>query len=254
MDRQTTMRLIPYDAHVNIRVAEPALTPEQCLRAAEAAGLQAVGLITRFSEIQSSPDQWRKRLEVLGRSSGVQLLAGVRAEILDISGHLDISSGAAQQFPLVLAHLSERTAGIGHDVPVRWERLVDNIFAALLDVVDDGRCNVLAYPFNLGRFPAPITPAQLPVERVEQLGDAMAEAEIACELSNRAWWWYPELSVAQFTEDFAQVLQAFSRCGVKFIAGSDSHDVSGVGNLRYVQRLMGAAGVELSQLVDLTRL
>ena len=154
----------------------------------------------------------------------------------------------------MLAHLSERTAGIGHDVPVRWERLVDNIFACLLGVVDEGRCNVLAYPFNLGRFPAPITPAQLPVERVEQLGDAMADAEIACELSNRAWWWYPELSVGQFTEDFAQVLQAFSRCGVKFIAGSDSREVSGVGNLRYVQRLMGAAGVELSQLVDLTRL
>ncbi len=254
MDRQTTMRLIPYDAHVNTSLDEQGLAPEQCLRAAEAAGLQAVGLVARFGEVQSSPDQWRERLGQLGRSSPVQLLAGVQAELLDASGHLDISSSAAEQFPLVLAHLSERTAGIGHDVPVRWERLVDNIFAALLGVVDEGRCNVLAYPFNLGRFPAPITPAQLPVERVEQLGEAMAEAEVACELSNRAWWWYPELTVAQFTEDFAQVLRAFSRGGVKFIVGSDSRDVSGVGNLRYVRRLMQEAGVELSQLVDLTRL
>ncbi len=137
---------------------------------------------------------------------------------------------------------------------VRWERLVDNIFACLIGAVTSGLCNVLAYPFNLGRFPAPLTPAQLPVARLEELGDAMAQAGVVCELSNRAWWWYPDLSVTEFAEEFALVLRAFSRCGVKFIAGSDATEPSGVGNLRYVERLMRAAGLERSQLVDLTRL
>ena len=82
----------------------------------------------------------------------------------------------------------------------------------------------------------------------------MAAAEVACELCNRAWWWYPDLPVDEFTEEFARVLQAFSRCGVKFIAGSDCCDIDGVGNLRYVQRLMQQAGIQRSQLVDIARL
>ncbi len=248
------MGLIPGDGHVNISPAQQGPSPEQCLRAAEAAGLEAVGLVANFGEVQANLGEYRERLEAVGRDSPVRVIAAVQAEILDSSGHVDISSNAREQCALVLAYLSTRTAGIGHDVPVRWERLVDSIFSCLLGVVAGGLFNLLAYPFNLGRFPAPISPAQLPVERLEELGTAMAEAEVACELSNRAWWWYPELSVAQFTEEFAHVLRVFSRCGVKFIAGSDSRDSSGVGNLRYVGRLMHEAGVELSQLVDLTRL
>ncbi len=120
--------------------------------------------------------------------------------------------------------------------------------------IETGLVNVLAYPFNLGRFPAPITPGELPIERLEELGDAMAAAEVACELCNRAWWWYPSLSISEFTEEFARVLQAFSRCGVKFIAGSDCRSIDGVGNLRYVQRLIQQAGIQRSQLVDITRL
>ena len=65
---------------------------------------------------------------------------------------------------------------------------------------------------------------------------------------------YPDLPVGEFTEEFARVLQAFSRCGVKFIAGSDCCDINGVGNLRYVQRLMQQAGIQRSQLVDIARL
>ena len=248
------MRLIPYDGHVNISPVPEGLPAEEAVRAAEAAGLEAVGLVASFSQLQAGPGEHLARLKLLAPTSPLHLLPAVQADILDSTGHLGMSVTGCEQFPLVLASLSERTVGVGRDVPVRWERLVDNIFTSLLGAVNSGVLNVLAYPFNLGRFPAPLTPAQLPTERVEELGDAMAAAEVACELSNRAWWWYPELPIVRFTEEFAQVLQVFSRCGVKFIAGSDSRDISGIGNLRYVQRLMRAAGLERSQLVDLTRL
>ena len=253
-EAEQSMRLVPYDAHVNISPVQEGLPAEEALRAAEAAGLEAVGLVVGFNQLPAGPGDHLARLKVLAPTSPVHLLPAVQAEILDSAGHLGMSVSASEQFPLVLGCLSERTVGVGHDVPVRWERLVDNIFASLLGAVSSGGLNVLAYPFNLGRFPAPLTPTQLPTERVEELGDAMTAAEVACELSNRAWWWYPELPIARFTEEFAQVLRVFSRCGVKFIAGSDSRDITGVGNLRYVQRLMRAAGVERSQLVDLTRL
>ena len=248
------MRLISCDAHINIDGDSGPISPGQLLRAAEAAGLQAVGLVTSYGAFETSAGDCAKRLRAVGSVSPVQVVPAIQAEILDASGQISAPASACQPFSLVLAHLSERTAGVGHKVPARWEKLIDNIFASLMGGIEAGLFNVLGYPFNLGRFPAPVTPGELPTERLEELGDAMAAAEVACELCNRAWWWYPNLSVSEFTEEFARVLQAFSRCGVKFVAGSDSRSISGVGNLCYVQRLMEAARVERSQLVDLTRL
>ncbi len=248
------MRLISYDAHVNIDGAWQASEPSQLLRTAEAAGLQAVGLVTSYRVVDTNVSDRAERLRAVASASPVHVVPAIQTEILDTSGQISAPASACQPFPLVLAHLSERTAAVGHDVPVRWEKLIDNIFASLMGGIETGLVNVLAYPFNLGRFPAPITPGELPTERLEELGDAMAAAEVACELCNRAWWWYPSLSISEFTEEFARVLQAFSRCGVKFIAGSDCRSIDGVGNLRYVQRLMQQAGIQRSQLVDITRL
>jgi len=248
------MRLISYDAHVNIGDASRTSDPGQFVRAAEAAGLQAVALVTSYDVIDTNTTDRAEQLRAVASASAVQVVPAIQTEILDTSGRIRAPASACQSFSLVLAHLSERTGAIGRDVPVRWEQLIDNIFASLMGAIETGLVNVLAYPFNLGRFPAPVTPGELPTERLEELGDAMAAAEVACELCNRAWWWYPDLPVGEFTEEFARVLQAFSRCGVKFIAGSDCCDINGVGNLRYVQRLMQQAGIQRSQLVDIARL
>ncbi len=248
------MRLISYDAHVNINSASGTSDPAQFVRAAEAAGLQAIAIVTNYTVVETNIDERVERLRTAASGSPVQVVPAIQAEILDTSGRIRAPDSACQSFSLVLAHLSERTAAVGHDVPVRWEKLMDSIFASLTGAIESGLVNVLAYPFNLGRFPAPVTPGELPTERVEELGDVMAAAEVACELCNRAWWWYPDLPLGQFTEEFARVLQAFSRCGVKFIAGSDCCGIDGVGNLRYVQRLMQQAGIQRSQLVDITRI
>ncbi len=248
------MRLISYDAHVNLDAASETSEVGQFVRAAEAAGLQAVALVTSYAAAGSSAADAAERLRVVASASRVQVIPALQTEILDTSGRIRAPASICQSFPLVLVNLGEQTAAVGHDVPVRWAQLIDNIFASLMGAIGTGLVNVLAYPFNLGRFPAPVTPGELPTDRVEELGDAMAAAEVACELCNRAWWWYPDLSVDEFTEEFARVLQAFSRCGVKFIAGSDCSDINGVGNLRYVQRLMQEAGIQRSQLVDIAQL
>jgi len=248
------MRLISYDAHVNMSDPGSTAGSSELVKAAEAVGLEAIALVVVPSSLEASPEDHVRRLEAVGHTSTIRVVPALQTEILDTSGRLSASEQVCNTFPLVLAHLSAATEGVGCRVPVRWEKLLDNIFSSLIEAVSSGQINVVAYPFNLGRSEAPIAPAQLPTERVEQLGDAMAAAGVVCELCNQTWWWYPQLSVVEFTEEFAPVLQAFSRCGVKFIAGSDCHSPQGVGNLRYVQRLMRRCGIERSQLVDLARL
>ena len=41
---------------------------------------------------------------------------------------------------------------------------------------------------------------------------------------------------------------------MKFVAGSDARAAGAVGNLRFLERLADLAGLEKSQLVDLSRL
>ncbi len=247
------MRPLPYDAHIHTSFSDGQDSAADCLRAAEACGLEAVAFTDHFNFGESQIAQRLQLLTRLAQDSSVHLISGVQAEIVDNAGHLTIPTTAAQKFKLVMVHLSAQTQGIGQQVPVRLDRLIDNIFECLINAIKHSEVNVLAYPFNLGRLPAPLTPAQLPTSRLRELAALMYEEEVAFELDNRAWWWYPQLSVAQFTEEFSQLIRLFSQAGVKFIVGSNAHCAAGVGNMRYVRRLMQHAGLELSQLVDLTR-
>ena len=247
------MRPLPYDAHIHTSSSDGQDSGADCLRAAEACGLQAVAFADHFDFQESQIPQRLQLLARLAEDSSVQIVPAVEAEIVDVAGYLTIPTPAAEKFKLVMVHLSAQTEGVGQQVPVRLDQLIDNIFECLLNTVQRDEINVLAHPFDLGRFPAPLTPGQLPPPRLRELAMLMYEQEVALELHNCAWWWYPQLSVQQFTEEFGQVLGIFSQAGVKFIVGSGAHCAAGVGNMRYVRRLMEQAGLELSQLVDLTR-
>jgi len=82
----------------------------------------------------------------------------------------------------------------------------------------------------------------------------MFEREVAFELYAPIHRAFPALSIEQFTCEYNAVLAIFRAAGIKFIAGSGARYVEAVGNSRYCRRLMAAAGIELSQLVDLNRL
>ena len=247
------MRPLPYDAHIHTSFSDGQDSPADCLRAAEACELQAIAFPDHFDFQESQISQRLQLLARLAADSQVHLVSAVEAGIVDVAGHLTIPTVAAEKFKLVMVHLSPQTEGIGQQVPVRLEQLIDNIFACLLNTVQRPEVNVLSQPFNLGRFPAPLTPARLPASRLRELAARMYQQGAALALGNCAWWWYPQLSVAQFTEEYSRLLRIFSRAGVKFIVGSGAHCAAGVGNMRYVRRLMEHAGLELSQLVDLTR-
>lgn len=247
------MRPLPYDAHIHTSLSDGQDAPADCLRAAEACGLRAVAFADLYDFQESQIPERLQLLARLAQDSQVHLVPAVEAEIVDVTGHLTIPTAVAEKFKLVMVHLSSQTQGIGREVPVRIDRLIDNIFESLVNTIRREEVNVLAHPLNLGRFPAPLTPGQLPVSGLRELARLMYEQEVAFELSNRAWWWYPQLSVEQFTEEASGVVRIFSQEGVKFIVGSDARCAVGVGNMRYVRRLMEQSGVELSQLVDLSR-
>lgn len=248
------IRDFPYDAHVCTSLSLGADDPAECVRAAAAAGLRAVALTDYYDQEES---QIPARLAAYARAAqggGVHVVAGAECSILDPQGRLTLSESAAQSFPLVLARLSPLTEGVARATPVRLATLLENLLSALARACRRPHVNVLAAPFNLGRFPAALTPAQIPVSLLEDLAGVMHAEEVAFELNNTLWSWYPDLPPGEFLEEYATLVRVFSREGVKFVAGSEARVAHAVGNLRFVDRLAEIAGLEKSQLVDLTRL
>jgi histidinol phosphatase-like PHP family hydrolase len=248
------IRDLPYDAHVQTALGQGEDSPAQCVRAAEAAGLRALALVDHYDQEES---QAAARLEAYARAaerSRVRVVAGALCDILDPLGRLTLAEPACRQFPLVLVRLSPLTEGVARATPVRIDALLKNLLEALVRAVRRPGVNVLSAPFNLGRFTAAITPAQIPTALLEELAGVMRAEEVAFELNNTIWSWYPELSLEEFLDEYTTVVQAFSREGVKFVAGSEARSAAAVGNLRFVERLTEAAGLEKSQLVDLSRL
>lgn len=243
-----------YDAQVHTSLGLGQDPPGDCVRAAEAFGLEAVALTDHYDGEES---RIKPRLEEYTRAasrSGVRVIPGASCDILDPQGRLTLPELAAKPFALVLISLSPLTEGVAREVPVHLPSLLDNLYHALVHACRRPFVKVLAAPFALGRFPAPLTPEQIPVRMLEEVAGVMVEHEVAFELNNGIWTAYPDLPLAELTEQYGGLIKTFSREGVKFITGSGARTAEAVGHFNYASRLAMAAGLEKSQFVDLRRL
>jgi histidinol phosphatase-like PHP family hydrolase len=184
----------------------------------------------------------------------VAAIFGAECELLDATGRLSLPPGAEDDLPLVLATIGPNTRGIAREVPASRSRLLENVFGAYSAVVREERIEVLAEPFNLGRFPAPLGPADLPRAYVRDLARLMVKHEVALELSARAWWWHPALSLGEFARAWASILAVFAIEDVKFVAGTSATSAAAVGKNYFTRRMMRLSGIELSQVVNLRSL
>ncbi len=244
----------PHDAHTYSSFSEGRARVLEMVRAGEAAGLEAIAITDTIGPDTSGLDAHLGEIRRAAERSTITVIAGAVCTILDPDGRLSLPPGFEERLPIVLAGLGEQTRGIGMDVPASRSKLLDNVFGALSAVVRDGRVAVLADPFNLGRFPAPLSPADLPRAHVRDLARLMVKHEVALELSARAWWWHPSLTVGEFVRSWSSALGVFGREGVKFVAGTGARSPGEVGNNFFTRRIMRLSGVELSQVVNLRSL
>ena len=248
------MTPFPYDARVHTSAAGGRDGLVETARAASAVGLDVV-VVAASAEIEG--DELRDRLRTIAEVDGVSAVTvapGALAGITDQTGSLDLQEDAIGIAPITYATLTGRTRGIAVDPPAKKDRYISNLLQAMLGAVANPAVTALARPFNIGQFPAPLSPSQLPRGGLAEIADAMAERDVAFEVCSRMQWWFPELSVAAFTAEYAELLALFAAHRVKFVVSSGAHCSDGVGNLAYATRLLDTAGIGRSQVVDVPRL
>ncbi len=246
----------PHDAHTRTVLSDGTDTVAEMVRAGEALGLDAVA-ITDMVRLDTSAEDLRERAEQIHRASErspIEVIVGGECEILDATGRLSLPPDAEDDLPLVLAAVGPKTRGIAREVPASRSRLLENVFGAYSKVVRGGRVDVIADPFNLGRFPAPLGPADLPRAYVRDLARLMVEHAVALELSARAWWWHPALRTGEFARAWSSILSVFAIEDVKFVAGTGARSATEVGNNHFTRRMMRLSGIELSRVVNLRSL
>ncbi len=241
----------PHDAHTHTVLGDGEGTVLEMVRAAEAVGLDSIAITDRVDAETADLEERVRAVERVAARSRIAVIAGAELAILDARGTLGLPRADLGRARLVLAGLGEQTEGIATGVPADRSKLLDRVFAAYSAAVESGHVDVIANPFNLGRFPAPLTPEELPRAFVRDLAHLMADRDVALELAATAWWWHPELPLDEFARQWSSVLQAFARAGVKFVAGSDARSPAAVGNNHFTRRIMRLSGIELSQVVNL---
>lgn len=247
-------RPLPYDAHVHTTNSDGRNSLVECVRAAEACGLQAVAITDHLTDPQQDISGWVKAIVQADAASDTVVVPGVEGVILDASGRVSVSREQARMVRWVLVDMAWRTKGVGDNPPATLDGVLANVEAAMCAAAANPVVDAIAHPLNMGRFQACLNPEDFPRDMLARIASAMAEARCAFEIMNQAYWWHPELSVSEYVEQMVPILQLFAEAGVNFVVGSDAHSAGAVGNLTFCQTLMKAAGIGRDMLIDLMAL
>jgi histidinol phosphatase-like PHP family hydrolase len=244
---------IPYDCHTHTNMSDGRNSAEENVRQAEAVGLEMVVITDHYYPHHDDLSTRVERILAADAGSTIRVIPGMEVTVLDAQGKLHLTEREATLVQWVLADFGGSTRGLAVDPPAHLARYLDNVFSAALGAVQNPLVDALAHPFNLGRFPASVTPAQLPRSGLREVAAALAETDTAFEIMNQMSWWYPDMAEMQFTLEYADLLALMAEANVKFVLGSDAHSCGAVGAQGWCRRVMAMAGIEKSQVIDLPR-
>jgi histidinol phosphatase-like PHP family hydrolase len=243
-----------YDAHTHTTYSDGKNSVLDNARQAEAAGLEAVAITDHiFGPVDWLPG-YLAEIEVAGRQVAPLVIAGGEAVIAGPSGELSVQTRDVADLSLVLADLGGSTEGVGRDSPLTLEELVRTVVDCYVNACEHPYLDALAHPFNLGRFEARLSPEDLPRRALETVAEVMVRHDVAFEVMNQMSWWFPDLTVPEFSQQYYDLVLVFRDAGVKFLVGSDAHSCGAVGALTWSDRLLRAAQIPRNQIVNLAAL
>lgn len=244
-----------YDLHTHSLFSDGRDSVWDMVRAAEAAGLDAVAITDHVeSDKWGNPvadwvDACLRETEAIRGKVKVRLFVGIEASLIDQKGRATVTPQLYRTVDLVLCGIEWGTLGIAQNPPENKVALQRNLVTAYGNLALNPWVDIIAHPFNLGRFQNPLCLSEIAKSAVREIAAAFREGNKAFELNNTIWWWFPHQTPDEVMREYAQIVEEFALAGVKFVWGSDAHSLHGVGNLRWVERLAQTVGLTPSHFL-----
>ena len=239
-----------YDLHTHSLFSDGRDSVLDMVRAAEAAGLDTLAVTDHVEAdrwgnlIVDWLDGLLREVEAIRGKAKIRLLVGIEASLIDLKGRATITPQVYNLVDLVLCGIEWGTSGIAQNPPENKVALQRNLVTAYGNLAMNPWVDIIAHPFNLGRFPSPLRLSEIATSAVREIAAAFREGNKVFELNNTLWWWFPNQSPEEVLRDYARIVEEFAVAGVKFVWGSDAHSLHGVGNLRWVERLAQIVGLK----------
>lgn len=160
------------------------------VRAAEAAGLDTLAITDHVeadrwgNPIVDWLDSMLREVEAIRGKAKVRLLVGIEASLLDTKGHATVTPQVYNIVDLVLCGIEWGTLGIAQNPPESKVALQRNLVTAYGNLAMNPWVDIIAHPFNLGRFPSPLRLSEIATSAVREIAAAFREGNKAFELNN----------------------------------------------------------------------
>jgi histidinol phosphatase-like PHP family hydrolase len=183
------------------------------------------------------------------------LLAGAEAEILSAKGDVMISEETYYKLDFVIAH-ALKVEGLHRNTPAKKSTFIDNHIAAYINVANHPLVDCIGHPFNFGRLKPDfqISLDDFPDDLIQQMAAAMKATDTLFDMMNEVWWWYPDVTINDFENQYKRIIKICTREGVKFVTSSDAHMHQGIGNIGWSVRMLQECDVPEAQIFNLNDL
>jgi putative hydrolase len=223
------------DYHVHSTFSDGASTLAENVRAARERGLRTLCLVDHVRRDTSWLPDFAAAVARYRQQSGLHVLAGVEAKILNTSGQLDLPPGLdGIDLVLVADHQFPTDTGPAHPAHVRdvirngsmtADEAIERLCEATANAVGaTDRVPLLAHLFSV--LPKiGLDEDMVPGPLLDRLARRAAHAGALVEVNEK--WSCPS----------ARTIAAMARSGVQVVAGSDSHHCRDIGVYRTVRDL-----------------
>jgi len=220
------------DLHVHTVFSDGKCSPELMVETAEMRHLDLLAITDHGPALHVGmrEDQIPKYLSEMGRlkeNSGLKLLVGMEANIVNESGGIDVDEELRGKLDILIVGI--------HRLPVVSEprEMAILYLNSLINAIRRNRIDVVAHPFQ---FQGDLS-KYLTVEEIENLLNAAAERETAIEVNEK--YKAPD-------ENFYRLCL---KHGIRLSVGSDSHRAESVGKLDWVSSILQKIGASESDLI-----
>lgn len=215
------------DMQVHSTFSDGADSVQSNVRAAEAAGLEAMTCVDHVRESTDWLPEYVAEVRRVRALTDVRLTVGIEAKLLDTTGRLDMPARLPDGIEVIYAadHQVAMPGGVQHPDAVRaalhnGDLSADEVFEALITstraCLDDPRPIVIAHFLSIVPKLG-LDQADAPLDQIEALADECARTGQRIEVNER------------YRTPTARTLRPFIARGVELLVSTDSHRADTIG-------------------------